>query len=332
MLIQQFGHHERKRSACIHLGGSHVQPVSASTKVGIVDVSSVPPALRSGSPALFKRTIALSLQRWRKEAGLAQKDAAKRLDRTPQHISNLESGERLPSAADLELLLGLYDKGDRISFMRELLSAAKRARNWWTALSGAVPKWFDLYLGLESGASELSSFDTVLVPGLLQTREYAEAVFRGNPDLTDAEVQQHVELRAGRQQILERDDDQVHMWTVLDESVLYRIRGGAIVMHAQLSHLLEMAERPRIDIQVLPYDAGATPAQQSGTFTVLTFPPAMESDPGLVYLELLTGGQYFEDATEIVQYRRSLTRLQALAADQKRSTEMIKKAMKEVIR
>ena len=185
----------RKRRACIHLGGSRVRPVSVSTKVGIVDVSSVPPALRSGSPALFKRTIALSLQRWRKEAGLAQKDAAKRLDRTPQHISNLESGERLPSAADLELLLGLYAKADRISFMRELLSAAKRARNWWTALSGAVPRWFDLYLGLESGASELSSFDTVLVPGLLQTREYAEAVIRGNPGLTDEQIGQRVELR-----------------------------------------------------------------------------------------------------------------------------------------
>jgi transcriptional regulator with XRE-family HTH domain len=297
-----------------------------------VDVSSVPPALRSGSPALFKRTIALSLQRWRKEAGLAQKDAAKRLDRTPQHISNLESGERLPSAADLELLLVLYEKPDRIVFMRELLSAAKRARNWWTALSGAVPRWFDLYLGLESGASELSSFDTVLVPGLLQTREYADAVFRGNPHLSDEEVRQHVELRVGRQQILEREDDHVHLWTVLDESVLYRIRGDAIVMHAQLEHLLEVGERPRIDIQVLPYDAGATPAQQSGTFTVMTFPPAMESDPGLVYLELLTGGQYFEDPSEIAQYRRALTRLQALAADQKKSAEMIKKAMKEVIR
>lgn len=297
-----------------------------------MDVSSVPPALRSGSPALFKRTIALSLQRWRKEAGLAQKDAAKRLDRTPQHISNLESGERLPSAADLELLLVLYDKADRISFMRELLSAAKRARNWWTALSGAVPRWFDLYLGLESGASELSTFETVLVPGLLQTREYAEAVIRGNPNLTDNQVAQLVDLRMGRQQMLDRTEDPVHLWAVLDESVLYRQYGGAITMHGQLKHLLEMSERPRVDIQVLPYDAGATVAQQGGSFVVMTFPPAMENDPGLVYLELLTGGQYLEDTEEIVEYRRALTRLHALAADQKGSREIIKQAMKEVTR
>jgi transcriptional regulator with XRE-family HTH domain len=248
--------------------------------VGTVDVSSVPPALRSGSPALFKRTIALSLQRWRKEVGLAQRDAARRLDRTPQHISNLESGERLPSAADLELLLDLYGKPDRIPFMRELLSAAKRAFTWWTAFSGAVPKWFDLYLGLESGAAELSTFESVLVPGLLQTREYAEAVIRGNPNLTDEQVDKLVKLRLARQLILDRDEDPVHLWAVLDESVLHRKYGGAITMLGQLRHLLEMSERPRIDIQVLPYAAGATPAQQGGSFMVMRFPPEMENDPG----------------------------------------------------
>src|SRR5689334_8995730 len=102
-------------------------------KVNRVNEPSVPPALHSGSPALIKRTLALSLQRWRKEAQLSQKDAAKRLDRTPQHISNLESGERVPAASDLELLLDLYGKPDRIDFMRELLSAAKKGRNWWHA-------------------------------------------------------------------------------------------------------------------------------------------------------------------------------------------------------
>jgi transcriptional regulator with XRE-family HTH domain len=297
-----------------------------------VDVSAVPAALRSGSPALFKRTIALSLQRWRKEAGLAQRDAARRLDRTPQHISNLESGERLPSAADLELLLDMYGKPDRITFMRELLSAAKRARNWWTAMSGAVPKWFDLYLGLESGACELSTFETVLVPGLLQTRDYAEEVFRGNPDLTGEQVEQCVNLRMGRQKILDRDEDPVTLWAVIDESVLYRLYGGAITMYRQLAHLLEQSERPRIDLQILPYDAGATVAQQGGSFVVMRFPPAMENDPGLVYLELLTGGQYFENPAEIAEYRRAMTRLHALAADQNRSRDLIQRALKEVTR
>ena len=294
-----------------------------------VNESGLPPALRSGSPALFKRTIALSLKKWRLEAKLPQKDAAKRLDRTVQHISNLEAGQ-LPTAADLELLLGLYGKADRIPFMRELLSAARKAKNWWTALSGVTPKWFDLFLGLESGAAELRSFDTVVVPGLLQIREYARAVLRGNTDLSEEQVEQGVELRLGRQQILDRENEPVNLWTVLDESVLYRQRGDAKTMRDQLKHLLEMSKRPRVDIQILPFDAGASPAQDGGTFTVMTFPPEMENDPGLVYLELLTGGQYFEKPDEIAEYRRALTRLHAMAADQKVSRGIIERAIKEV--
>jgi transcriptional regulator with XRE-family HTH domain len=278
---------------------------------------------------LFKRTIALSLKKWRLEAKLPQKDAAKRLDRTVQHISNLESGQ-LPTAADLELLLGLYGKADRIPFMRELLSAARKAKNWWTAMSGVTPKWFDLYLGLESGAKELFMYNTIVVPGLLQTREYAMAVLRGNPDLNEEQVAQGADLRVGRQQILDREPEPVRFWTVLDESVLYRKRGDAAVMRGQLEHLIEMSKRPRVDIQILPLDAGPTVALDGGNFLVMRFPPEMEGDPGLVHLELLTGGHYVEKPDEIAQYQRALTRLHAMAANQKASRGMIERAMKEV--
>lgn len=296
-----------------------------------MDPSSLPPALRSGSPALFRRAITLALIQWRNAAGLTQKEAAHRIGRTPQHISNLES-DRLPSQSDLEILLREYGKSDRFEFMRELLAAARKARNWWTALSGAVPKWFDLFLGLESGAAELASFDTIVVPGLLQTHEYAEAVIRGNPDLTDEQVTQLVDLRMGRQQILDRKTEPARLWTVMDESVLYRRRGDADVMRGQLARLLELSERPRIDIQVLPLDAGggAAPAQDGDTFIVMKFPPSMENDPGLVYLEPLTGGEYVEKPAEIAVYQRALTRLQSLAADQKRSRAIIHRAIKEV--
>jgi transcriptional regulator with XRE-family HTH domain len=295
-----------------------------------VDVTSVPLPLRSGSPALFRRAIALSLTRWRQDAGLTQKDASGALQRTIQHVSNLESGNRSASAGDLELLLRLYGKADRITFMRQVLAAGKRARNWWTQFSGAVPEWFDLFLGLEGGAVELSSFDTVVVPGLLQRHEYARAVIRGNTDLTDEQIEQRVELRLGRQQVLSREDDPPSFWTVIDESALYRVRGDAGVMNRQLKNLLEMSERPRIDIQILPLDAGSTPAQDTGSFKIMKFPVAMENDPGVVYIELLTGGKYLEKPEEIAAYDRALSRLRALAADQKTSRAIIKKALKEV--
>ncbi|HEX6360461.1 Scr1 family TA system antitoxin-like transcriptional regulator [Actinophytocola sp.] len=282
-------------------------------------------ALRNGSPALFKRMIALSLKKWRLEARLPQKDAAKRLDRTIQHISNIEAGQ-LPTAADLELLLGLYGKADQIPFMRDLLSAARKAKNWWTATSGAVPKWFDLFLGLESGAAELFTYNTIVVPGLLQTRRYAEAVLRGNPNFTREQLAKAADLRVGRQRILDR----AIFRTVVDESVLYRQRGDTATMRDQLTHLIEMSKRPRIEIQVLPFDAGPTPAVDGGNFVVMTFPPDMEGDPGLVHLESLTGGTYVENADEIAEYRRAVIELRARAADPHVSRGIIERAVKEV--
>ncbi|MDQ3403989.1 MAG: helix-turn-helix domain-containing protein [Actinomycetota bacterium] len=291
--------------------------------------SELPRALQSGSPALFRRTISLSLRRWRLEAGLTQSDAAYRLARTDGHISNIES-DRTPSAADMEILLTLYGKDDHIPFMRALLDGAKSKKGWWNALSGDVPSWFNLFLGLEDGAGEVASFDSVVVPGLLQTDPYAEAVIRGNPDLSDEQVRQLVNVRMGRQQILEREENPIHVSAVIDESVLYRQRGTTQVMEAQLNYLLEMSKRPRIDIQILPYTAGSTPAQDGSTFTVLTFPPEMVDDPGLVYVELLTGGKYFEKPAEVSEYRRALTRLRALAANPQASRGIIRQAMKEV--
>jgi transcriptional regulator with XRE-family HTH domain len=284
----------------------------------------------SSSPAVLKRWIALELKRLRKEAGLTQKDAATRIGRSQQHVGYLESARNLPSAGDLEILLGLYGMANRIDFMRELLTATKRGRNWWASLSDAVPRWFDLFLGLEAGAAELLSFDALLVTGLLQTPDYAEAVIRADTDLTDDEVRQRVELRMGRQRIFARADDPVRLWTVLEESVLYRKRGDSTVMRAQLAHLLEMAERPRIDIQVLPLGAGAHIAQQGGTFTVIKFPPDMIGDPGVVYQEIVSTGFYLEEPEYITLYERALTHAYAMAASPEDSRGIIERVMKEV--
>ncbi len=97
----------------------------------------------------------------------------------------------------------------------------------------------------------------------------------------------------------------VKLWAVMDESVLYRKRGDDAVMREQLAHLLELSAQRRIDIQVLPFDAGSTPALDGGNFKILRFPAEMEGDPGLVYLELLTGGQYVEKPEEIAEYQRA---------------------------
>jgi hypothetical protein len=122
------------------------------------------------------------------------------------------------------------------------------------------------------------------------------------------------------------------MRTVIDESVLHRVRGNNAVMREQFEHLLEMSRQPRIDVQILPFDAGASPAQDGGTFVVMTFPVEMEGDPGLVYLELLIGGKYLEKPEDIATYQRGLARLHAQAASPKVSRGIIERRMKEVSR
>jgi hypothetical protein len=213
--------------------------------------------------------------------------------------------------------------------MRELLAAAKKRSNWWESLSSAVPEWFDLFLALESGATEIAGFDAMVVPDLFQVTPYARAVVRGNPDLSDEQVEDRVALRTGRQAIFDRDDPP-RLWAVLDESVLHRVRGDQQTMVQQYKHLLELSERPRVDIQVLPFSAGAVRAQDGGAFKVMTFPPEMLTEAGLVYLEQLTGGSYIEKPEDIAQYRLELARLRALAVDPKASREIIGKVIKDV--
>lgn len=284
----------------------------------------------SSSPALLRRWIGLNLRQLRKEAGKERAEVMNRLGLSRAQVGHLETAERLPSKPVLEILLDFYGKPERLPDFQRIVEAARKGRNWWDKLSGAVPPWFDLFLGLESGAAELSSFDAFLVTGLLQTRDYAEAVIRADSDLTDEEIQQRAELRLARQRVLERDADPVRLWTVLDESVLYRKRGDSTVMREQLAHLLEAVERPRIDVQVLPLDAGAHTAQQGGTFTVMKFPTDMVGDPGVVYQELVSTGLYIEQPDEIKLYERALTRVHALAATPEESRRIIQRAMKEV--
>lgn len=282
----------------------------------------------ASSPAVLKRWIGLELRRLRLAAGRSRPEVAKRLTQSRATIGHLETARNLPSASVLEVLLGYYGVPERLPFFLDLIEAARKGRNWWDRLAGAAPSWFDLFLGLEAGAAELNIFDVYLVPGLLQTPEYAEAVFRANPDLTDEEVQKRVELRLGRRQLLDRAGDPVRLWVVIDESVLYRRRGTPQVMASQIEHLIEVSQRPRIDLQVLALDAGAHVGQQ-GSFQILKFPAEMVGDPGVVYLELAVEGRYYEDPEQVARYDRAMTRLRVQAASQEQSRALMQRAFEE---
>jgi hypothetical protein len=283
----------------------------------------------SNSPTALRRWIAFELRRLRESSGRTRQEAADRLGRALAQIGHLETGRNLPSAGDVEVLLTWYGHPDRIEFFRDLLKRAKKGRDWWIGFADAVPDYFALFLGLESAAVQVQSYDALVVPGILQTPAYAKAIIQaGGRAQPDHEVHRRIELRMARQQLVERDGDPVQVWSVLDEAALRRQVGGPAVMREQLEQLVKLAERPNVDIQVLPLDAGAH-AGAEGAFTLLTFPPELDSDPGVVYVETRVRGIYYEDPAEILLYRQALTRLQVQALTPEESPTMVMQIAEE---
>lgn len=286
------------------------------------------------SPTVLRRWIAFELARLRKDSGLSQAQAAERLGRTQSHISNLERGpgaagrRNVPSWPDVEALLRIYGRPDLGPRIRHLLEQSKR-KHWSEDLpKGVMPPLFDLYLGLEEGATAIDSYDAMTVPGLLQCREYAEALLRGHgTTISDEEHARRVDLRMRRQAVLDRSEDPLRLWVVLDESVLHRRIGGPEVLGRQLDHLLEVIERPEIQLQVLPLDAGVHPALD-GMFIKMAFPTP--GDAGLVYLQSRLGGTYHEDQAEIDEYAEVMNHLRVIALDQQESAQLIGRRRKDL--
>ena len=274
------------------------------------------------SPALLKIWISSNLKHLREAAGHSRADVQKRTGLSRAQIGHFETTERLPSQPVLEVLLTYYGVPERLDEFARVLDAARKGKKWWEHLASAVPPWFDLYLGLESGAAEIATFETYLIPGLLQTRDYAEAVVRGDPDATEEDVQNRVEVRMSRQRILHGS---TQLWELIDESALYRERGNREIMNAQIDHLLAMSQCPHIDIQVLPQDVGAHQAQQGGTFGVLRFPPDFRH-PGVVYEDTLAGTRYIDDPNIVTIYDRAMARMQAIAASPDQSRLLLQRA------
>ncbi|WP_447005654.1 helix-turn-helix domain-containing protein [Saccharothrix isguenensis] len=283
----------------------------------------------STTPTVLRRYIAFELRRLRENAGKSQLDAGKRLDTSKSRITHFESGRNLPKLTDVELLLPFYGADDLVSGFRELILQARTAApvfEWDESMT--LPPGFDLYLGLEQGASRIVSYSAMTPTGLLQCEPYAEALFRGHdPGSSDDDVQRQLDLRMRRQGALERDESPLELVTVIDEAVLRRRIGGSDVLVRQLDHLLVATKQPNITVRVLPYSVGVHPALH-GSFTMLEFP--IERDPGVVYVEDRIGGRYRDDTEEIDEYAAVVDRLLELALPESESASMIHEVREEL--
>ena len=272
------------------------------------------------SPTVRRRRLTVELRRLREQAGLTCEDVGHRLECSGTRISRMETGRIGARPGDVRELLEIYGvTGAEADSLVQLARDARR-KGWWRAYGRVLPPWFEAYVGLESDAARLHDFQPSVVPGLLQTEDYARAVMRGAPDAGCAEdIDQQVALRMRRQAILD-EPRPPQLQVVLSESVLLVQVGGPVVMRAQLLRLADLASRPDLTIQVLPVRAAAQ-VQPVGPFTVLEF--ADPADPTVVYLEHLTGSLLLEDEEEVQRYRAMFDHLRAEALGPGPSADLI---------
>ena len=278
------------------------------------------------APTLLKMLVGVQLAGFREDAGLAQDQAARALGFSAAKLSRIESGKgrRPPAETDVRALLRLYDTDEyEGSVLLKLLRRAGEPGWWQRYDKRLMPEWFDRLVGLQEAATSIRTFEIQYVPGLLQTPAYTEAVVeRGLPTAPAAEVRRRVELRTRRAQLLYRADAP-QLWAVIDEAVLLRVLGGREVMREQLAHLVELAGRSHVTVQVVPLDVtnASAPAMP---ITYLRFGGDL---PDVVYLEHIKSANFLEDQDETEEYRVALDRLADEALTPRESLELLRETM-----
>jgi transcriptional regulator with XRE-family HTH domain len=282
------------------------------------------------SPTALRILLGAQLRHLREAKGLTRAAAGYTIRASESKMSRLELGRvsfKDRDIRDLLMLYGVEDPDER----EALLSLAKDANRpaWWQRYSDILPTWFQTYVGLEETATLIRTYEGHLVPGLLQTEDYARAViFAGLPGEPDAEVERWLRLRMDRQGLLSGLDPP-RLWAVVDEAALRRPVGGPEVMRAQLEYLINATKQPNVTLQVVPFRAGAH-AALGQPFVILRF--ADPDLPDMVYLEQFTNGLWLDKPDEVDPYAQVMDRLAVQAEDPNDTGEILGSVLNDMER
>ena len=270
------------------------------------------------SPTVRRRELGALLRALRNEKGLTVEQVADRLLCSPSKVSRMETGHGIATPRDIRDLCDLYDVTDQAERDRMMqLSHDGKQQGWWQPYD--LP--YSTYVGLEAEAVSISDFQSSVVPGLLQTADYARAGHEGAmPRLSPQEIDRRIEAKLTRQNLLTQPAPPSFR-AVLDEAVLHRQVGGLQTMQAQLERLIEIADLPNVRIQVIPFTLGAHPGVESN-FNILDMP---SPTPGVVFVEGLVGFLYLERADDLERYHTIFDRLQSIALSPKDTINLIAK-------
>ena len=281
----------------------------------------------AGEATVLRMLLGAQLRRLREAAEMPAEKAGYEIRASRSKISRMETGRVGLKLRDIEDLLTLYGvTGEKERDKVLSLARRSREREWWTQYTDILPGWFETYLGLESAATSIRSFESQFVPGLFQTEAYARAVTRlGHQTAPAEEIERRVGLRLKRQELLVRRQPP-RIWAVMDEAVLRRSIGGAPVMRAQLERLVEAARRPGVTLQVVPFARGGH-AAASGSFSILRF--AERDLPDVVYLEQLTSALYLDQRADVEHYLEVADQLSGEALPQAETALFIQQVAQE---
>lgn len=270
------------------------------------------------SPTIRKRSLSRKLVELRKACGLTTTDVQQQLGWSATKLNYIEKAKWIePSSDAVADLCELYGVEGRQREALIQLAREGRQRGWWRKYNDVFSNEFP---GFEAAASQIRTFETVLVPGLLQVPAYIELVTRAAGIDDPAAIKRHVDARVERQEILTRASGPCHLHAIIDENAIQRITDPAI-RRAQLSHLTEIAHRPNIDVQVLPFAAGVYPGNGE-VFTCLSFPDPSERD--FIYLESAIDDRMLEEPDELERYKLRFEKLHTAALSPKDTRTYLK--------
>ncbi|MEX3101452.1 MULTISPECIES: helix-turn-helix transcriptional regulator [unclassified Streptomyces] len=281
-----------------------------------------------------RRQLGRHLRELRNRARLTARAASTKLEWSEPKLWRIETGQTSLRSLDVEAMCKVY--GAPAELTQALMGLAKetKSKGWWHSYGDVIPEFFDLYVGLEEAASSLQWYESQLVPGLLQTPDYARTLIRAyDPARDEEEVERRTQVSITRQVLLTRVTDAPKVDVVLNEGVLHCPVGSPKIMADQLNRLADLNDLDNVSIRVVPHSVGLHKGMTSGPFVLMRFPTTSDgrdTEPPTIYVEGFTGSLYLDKPNEIERYDTAFKNIWGSALDQAGSTSLFKRAAKEL--
>jgi hypothetical protein len=282
--------------------------------------------------SVYRRQLSAQLKQLHEESGKTLAEVGAVIEVNQGSLSRIMNGDRGTSPVLVKAMLDCYgvtDPAVREDILDLVRADQAQRKKWWRKYSAVInTTQYGGYLELEQSAATLCSYEPQLIPGLLQTPEYARQVITAmRVDLDAKQVQALVDVRINRQAILAREDSPPpKLWAVIDEAAFRRIESRPAVLKEQLQHLLDVEPNPNITLQLLPFDTGFHPGLY-GSFMLMGFP---EPNPDVVWVENLTNSVYFEGTSDVGRYTEVFDHLRATALGPPETRSRIQNMLKEL--